>query len=345
MENNKLRTPLIYSAILLAVVSLIIFLTVSSPGGSIWGAIGSIFYTIFKAVQLTIGLVLALLVCLAVLVGIFFGCVAMVSRENAARMYRQLLDLVPDQFDWIKSRMPGAQPPEPQELSREAVPGQTGGGAAAAGAAIESIRRTQGSVEEKLNMLQSRIEQYEKDESVTKLSEWLRAEEQKTGEVQAAMELLEQRIGQLQEKIDVVAEKMAADSSADALSDVRKKIDELAQSCSNRDADVQALEQKVGAIKEEDLAAMQNTLAGLEEKLESRLETGESDEHRLFSYIEDEQEKEKIQQLVTEAMEQEMTYAQATDHIVENVAPDTAKVIAEHPALTKEFIREHRKQN
>lgn len=344
MENNRLRTPLINSAILLAAVSLIIYLAVSSPGGSIWSAIGAIFYAFFKGIQLAIGLVLALLVCLAVLIGIFFGCVAMVSRESAARMYQQLQGFVIGQFNLARGVVMEDVVPKTQDAPVVSPAGQADKGFFSDRSSLADIQKVQSTFEEKLNSLQSRIEQSEQDESITKLSDWLRAEEQKTEEVKASMELLDQQMRQLQKSVEEVAEKLTADSSADILGAMQEKIADLVKSNSNRDADIGTLQRKVDALNSE-LKAVQEKLTLFEEERKSIQEQDESGKHRLFSYIENEQEKEKIQQLVTEAMDQEMTYAQATDYLVENVSPDTAKIIADHPALTKEFIRENRKQN
>jgi hypothetical protein len=59
--------------------------------------------------------------------------------------------------------------------------------------------------------------------------------------------------------------------------------------------------------------------------------------------VENSEDKKKLQQIVTETMQEEMTYAQVTELLSRNVGKKTAKVLAEHPSLTKEFIRECRR--
>lgn len=336
MANNRLKTPLINSAILLAVVSLIIYLTVTSPEGSFWGAIGSIFYALFRAVQLVVGLVLALIVCLAVLVGIFFGCIAMVNRDSAARMYRQLKDFGTGNFNRAYALVRGTEVPEAQDIPPAASTGAAGPVSKAEPAG--DIHRAQTGLEERLNRLQARVEQNEQDESITKLSDWLREEERKTEEVREAMEQLAEQVGKLREEVDGIAAKISADDAGRDLQELRSQVEKLASGEGGRDTAVSTLQEKIDAIQKE----LKEVRAALAESEAGGEGTGE---HRLFNYIENEQEREKILKLVAEATEGEMTYAQATDHIVANVSPDTAKIIAEHPALTKELLREHRKQD
>ncbi|HHO47587.1 MAG TPA: hypothetical protein ENN06_03905 [Desulfobacteraceae bacterium] len=104
MNNNMLRTPLIKSALLLAGLSLIIYLTITS-GGSVLGSLQAIVVGIFRGIQLVVGLFLALFLCIAVLIGIFLGGMAMVSRETAARMANQLRDLAAENLQIVVSRL------------------------------------------------------------------------------------------------------------------------------------------------------------------------------------------------------------------------------------------------
>lgn len=105
MNNNMLRAPLIKSALLLAGFSLLIYLTITSSDGSVWSSLQAIFLGIFRAAQLIVGLVLALFICIAVLIGIFFGTVAMVSRDSAARMFNQLRDTVAARLQFVSSSL------------------------------------------------------------------------------------------------------------------------------------------------------------------------------------------------------------------------------------------------
>ena len=98
MKTNGLRTPLIYSAILLLFVSLIVYLTTVSPGGSIFGSLGTIIVGFFRLIQTIIGLLFGVLVSLAVLVGIFFGAVALIDRRKASSMFEGLRTVIADKL-------------------------------------------------------------------------------------------------------------------------------------------------------------------------------------------------------------------------------------------------------
>ncbi len=94
MKPNVLRTPLINSAIILFIFSMLVYFTTSSPEGSVWSSIGAIVMLILRAVQLGIGLALGLLVCLVVMIGIFLGSVALFNVGTASRMYEGLRRVV-----------------------------------------------------------------------------------------------------------------------------------------------------------------------------------------------------------------------------------------------------------
>lgn len=345
MKNNMFRAPLIKSAVLLAAFSLIIFLTVSSPGGSVWGSIGAIFYTIFKAAQLAVGLILALLVCFAVLTGIFFGCVAMVSSENAVKMYNQLHRFVRDKFHSVQSLIRMGDKTKSPDFSGADSPSQVNEMSMHMDNSLEDIRKSQSSIEEKVLTLQSRVERTEQDESVTKLSDWLRSEEDKTKKVQALLELFDQQVLQLKKQAADMTEKLESISSDFSLNELMGRIETLEQSNTDCFSGISLLQEKVDSLSKELAATRTIHSESLQEKEEISSTQEVSDEHRLFSYIENPQDKEKIRQFAAEALNQEMTYTQATEHISKNVSQKTAKVIADHPSLTKEYIRQCRKKH
>ncbi|MDW7772276.1 MAG: hypothetical protein SCH71_05225 [Desulfobulbaceae bacterium] len=331
MKNNLLRTALIRSAALLAVFSIVIYLTLSSPEGSIWSSMGAIFYTLFKAAQLTVGLVLALLVCFAVLAGIFFGCAAMVSREGAKRMYEQLRRFMSDKFNSLQSLIMTGNRWKPRgELSGSLHK------------SIDDMRRTQGTIEEKLRIMQARIEQIEQNESITKLSDWLRAEEKKRYEAQVLLEVLDRQVGELQKQTADMAEQLARMSGGDSLKDLTGRLETLEKNGNDFLSAMHSVTAQVDVLSRDAALLRESVPQGAGE--EENPGQDDTDAHRLFSYIENPQEREKIQQLVAEALDREMTYAQAADHIAANVAPETAGIIAQHPSLTKKIISESRKK-
>jgi len=98
MKTNVLRGPLIKSAVILIVFSLLVYLTAAQPGGNVWSALGTIIVGIFRTIQFAIGLFIGVVVCLAILIGIFLGAVALVDRSSASRMYEGLRQAFADQM-------------------------------------------------------------------------------------------------------------------------------------------------------------------------------------------------------------------------------------------------------
>lgn len=63
----------------------------------------------------------------------------------------------------------------------------------------------------------------------------------------------------------------------------------------------------------------------------------------IFSYIENEKDQALFIAKVEEALAQEMTYAQIDEHLTKSVPPELDKIIKDHPALTKSYIRNLRR--
>ncbi|MCI5139317.1 MAG: hypothetical protein D3922_13110, partial [Candidatus Electrothrix sp. AR1] len=100
MKNNTLIKPISYSAIVLALFSLLIYLIAGSPEATIWSSIGLIIMGTLRTMQWIIAMTLALIVCLAFLFAIFFGAVALFDREISTKMYSNFKTLL---FSWLPS--------------------------------------------------------------------------------------------------------------------------------------------------------------------------------------------------------------------------------------------------
>ena len=96
MKANMMRTPLIKSAVVLLVFALLAYFTSASPEGSVLNSVSLIIIGMFRLIQWAIAMIIGLTVSIAVLIGIFLLCVAMVSRENAARMFQNVKRSVAD---------------------------------------------------------------------------------------------------------------------------------------------------------------------------------------------------------------------------------------------------------
>ncbi len=294
MKNNKLRAPLIKSAVLLAVFSLLVYLTSTSPNGSVWSSLGQIFFGVFRIAQLGVGLILALLFCLVVLVGIFLGSVAMVSRDSAATMYRQLCQMLADRLLFLK------------KLVRKNDYRQV----------AAAIGERQDKLENGLAAMHSRLEQLERDDGreLAARLEYLAAEVAVSREIGSRAE----------EKIQVLAGQVEEITRQIRENNPGPRLAELA-------AGLEALAERLDAGGNKDTAAANN---------DRRDEEGAA--HRLFAYLDDPEDQEKIARLVADTFAKDMTYAQTVDYLVQEMG-GAADAIAAHPALVKDYIRYCRK--
>lgn len=338
MSKNFLRAPLIKSAALLIVLTLIIYLTATTQDGGVFSSLGAIIYGIFKAIQLGIGLVLALLLCIAILIGIFLGGVAMVSTDSATKMYYQLLEMLSEKVGFIKLPIK-KEKSQAEGVSLDALKASLQD--EMAGHVESSVENVQRTIDEGMQDLQARVEQIETDDSFSVISDRLQGQEEKlsaieeavgsgTGEIQKLQEQLTALSQQLQ---DIQSEAGKADPT-DKIATLEKSSDELKSLCSSLAEDVKSLQDELGALK----------TASQEEEQEAASEESEDEgEHRLFTYIEDQEEKEKISQLVTEGLNNDMTYAQIMEQLSEQTSEATATALDEHPSLTKDYIRHVKK--
>jgi chromosome segregation ATPase len=96
------------------------------------------------------------------------------------------------------------------------------------------------------------------------------------------------------------------------------------------------------------LQAKQSTLGSELAELGARLEVIETNFKQaptsgIFSYIESEEHRGLLATKVEEALAQDLTYAQIDEFLTRNLPSDLDEVIKAHPALTKNYIRNLRR--
>lgn len=336
MNKNLLRAPLINSAVLLAVLTLIIYLTVTSHDGGIFSSIGTIIYAVFKVIQLGIALILSFILCLAIFIGIFLGGMAIVSTDSATRMYNQLVQVLSEKVGFIKL-------PVKKEGGRSASAGVSLEALKAslqdemAGQVDSSVQNVQRSIDERFQDIQSRVEQIESDDSSSAISDRLQVQEEKVSAVEEAVGSGTGEIQKLQEQLQAISQQLQNLSSDTGKADLTEKIASLESTTNEFKSYSSSLAEKFESLQG-DVDALKSVRE--QEAQEVAPEEAEDDsEHRLFSYIDDQEEQEKIGQLVAEGLQNEMTYAQIMDQLAEQMNNTTAEILADHPTLTKEYIR------
>ncbi len=359
MKNNPLRVPLINSAVVLAVLALIVYFTVTSGHGSLWSSIGAIFILIFRLAQLAIGLGLALLVSLGVLIGIFLGAVAIFDGAAASRMYEGLRRII---LTWTaplaglfksdrEEKLAAALADMEQRIGRE-ISGQVGGLRREMTTLREelggSVQKVAGKVTQLEAACVSREEMAEPLEAVSAVTE--------------AVATLEQGLKKVEDRLDQVAKQAAALDGASLLGDLPARVEALEQAEPPEipeipeipePVDIGPLETQIQDLSRE-IDSLREALASLESAAPARTggtETGDDtaaapaeDEHRLLSYFDNPEDKRKLADLVAQTLKKDMTYAQVTEFLIREMGEEGGKVISDHPSLAKDYIRQCRRK-
>lgn len=357
MKPNLLRAPLINSAILLVVCSLLVYFTLTSPEGSIWSSIGAIFTLFFRIAQLMIGLALGLLVCFVVLIGIFLGAVALFDASSASRMYEGLrqtiLNWLAPVLDLLSSDSEDKLQAELSDLGRTLKTDFS----QMIGSARRELSTVQNELAGKLQALQGKVQATEEATAEKVSTEQLEAVTAEVTTVTEALTATEGKIKTLQAKVEEAVQKIGAVDPGAILGDVPARLEKLEQQEPSAPVDLQPLEKKIAALQAE-IKTLQAALkeaskpqkqeaveapaaAAKEEKKEERAEEGA--EHRLLSYFEQKADQEKLVGLVAESLKKDMTYAQVTDFLIKKMGKKGGTIIAEHPSLAKDFIRQCRR--
>jgi type II secretory pathway component PulC len=90
MKANMMRAPLIKSAAVLLVFSLLAYLTSVSPEGGVLSSVGLIIIGAFRLVQWALAMIIGLTISIAFLIAIFLFAAFLVNKQTAASMYEAL---------------------------------------------------------------------------------------------------------------------------------------------------------------------------------------------------------------------------------------------------------------
>jgi len=373
MKSNQLRSPLISSAILLAVFSLIVYFTLTSPEGSVLNSFGSIVALLLRIIQVVIGLGLALIVSLAVLIGIFLGAVALVNPSTSSRMFEALRQAI---RSWLAPLAGLLKSKKGEKLKEERD---------AFGATLKidfsrmvapvkkELAAVQGNFDNKVSALRGKLSEVE--ESIAGKAS-IEQVETVTAEVAAVSETLtgtEASVKTLAAKV----EQVGAPDSGQILGDLPSRLEALEHKEDPEAIDLQAIEEKISGLQaeitratqplEEKIAALTSEIIELKAAPAEKKSTAKSEvaatkeeqkgasaatsvpeaddgEHRLLTYFTDAAEKKKIEDLVGQTLKKDMTYAQVTKFLVKKMGKDGGKIIREHPSLVKDYIRQCRRK-
>jgi len=376
MKPSVLRAPLIKSAIVLVIFSLLVYFTGSSAEGSVWSAIGTIFITAFKTIQWLIGLSIALVVCIAVMIGIFFGAVAMINPSSSSRMYEGLrLTLI----DWFQPLVNALKSNHAEQLTSalDEFGGDLKKEINADIAATQNIlKKNQAELENKLSSLSSRLTALEETTSGLAAAEQVDAlGEEVKGAVDSAAEIktaLKGELDALKNTAEQTAKQIQEVSGEAILGELPARIEALEQQeipepppavdIAPLQKDITALQAELTAVQQKVEEALQaatkvaekpavpastskNEPAEKESKKEKKSGEAEIEEHRIFSYFDDPADKKKVTDLVASTLKKDMSYKQVMDYVAKELGGAKGEIITSHPSLSKDYIRQCRRSS
>ena len=373
MKQNVLRGPLVKSAVVLVVFSLLFYFTSSTPGGSVWASIGTLCIALFKTVQWAVGMAIGLTVSLVVLVGIFLGAVALADPASASRMYEGLRRTVISWFapllGLFKSdrgeKAAAALDSMGQDLKNQFTADLQGLQA--------GLRRNQAELDSKMAGLTSRLSTLEETAATLAPAEQVDvlAEEIKSA-VDAAAEL-QGTVTALKSSVDQAAKQVEAVSGEAILGDVPARLEALEQQEFPEipsPVDLSPLEKEIAVLRTEitvvrkqvaeaavpvaakkaaakpaekakkqaaPAAGKEQPAAKTEPKVKAKSEQPE--EHRIFSYFESAADKKKVADVVQSTLKKDMSYKQVMELLAKNLGGKKGAIITSHPSLSKDYIR------
>jgi len=333
MKNQELQTSLVKSGIISGIFVFFIYAFAVSDSGGVMGTLSSLFTgTVFL-----FGLALALAVSIAVMFGIYFGILYMYDQETCKSTYSEFKIKLHESTKELC-----CCPAIAKCLSRHAS------GAAVSEDDLRPLRSNQEAFQSQLSNLQTSIVALEKT-----LSSFT-----------SSIGVATKEIAQLDEKVDVMAEELEKKASTASLEEATKKlsadiaaiqgkvkplnnkISEIETALSSFESEEKsaagAQDEVTSAINgiQEELAKMKSSMESLLSSSQTVAESGEDDDnHRILSRFTSKNDEKNFTKLVTETVSQKMTYAQIDEFLKKSLSTQASAVIAEHPSLTKDYIR------
>jgi hypothetical protein len=373
MKANTLRGPLIKSAIVLFIISMLAYFTSTSPGGSVWASMGTLTVTILRTVQWAISLVIALAVSLSVMIGIFLGAVALVNPASSASMFESLVKTLGTWFAPLAAifssnkeaelakTLEGMATDLKKELTADIQAVQSG-----LRQGITGVESKVSSVASRLGTIEETAASLAPSEQVEALAEEVKSAGESLAEIKGVAESLKGKVEQAEKQVKEV-------SGETILGDLPSRLEALEQQEIPEPVpavDVSPLEQEIASLKKE-LAEVKKIAAEAVVKAEKKddkppkaqktkapaaaaqentkqaasQQAAAENEHRIFSYFDNEKDKKKVAELVQSTMKKDMSYKQVMDFVAKQLGGEKGKIITSHPSLSKDYIRLCRKNS
>jgi len=330
MKRHDMQKPLVQSALVLLAVFLLIGLVAGSEANSIAAGITSMFKGIFLTILFVVALVIAVIISIALLVGIYLAALALYSPQAAGEGYHKLRIYLKDYASsWsasLQKRMARSRATPSSSTARDTRPSST--------VHVDDKTKTSDAAEDAGGHLSQEISKI--DSSLSQLQEENR-------NISAAVSKLETTINEMPvEEVSTTTEKLTVrqEEMSAGLADCQSRLDEMS---STLQQNANAMDQQKKQLQEalEKIEVLTSELEGLRSLKEPTEELSQNpqEEPRLFAYIEEQQYRKQIGELVDEALAEDMTYAEIDDFLSQSLPQEIDTILKEHPSLTKDFIR------
>ncbi len=360
MKANVLRMPLIKAAGILFIFSLLVYFTSTDPEATIWTSLGTIIVAGFTTVQWLVAMSLALVFSIAFLIGVFLGAVAVFNPGTSSRMYEGLRlrligwlapinELWTNTFKSDNSEQLAALTALSEDLKTE-----IGTDIRAGQAGLQKLEKMQNDLIARIDTLTARLTTLEEataelatNQQVEELGEELKTVVDSTAGMREVVD-------SLQKKVTETSSEVAAISPETILGDLPGRLEALEQEKPEQPAavDLAPMEKKISEIQAEVASLKMNSTVPAaapaeKEKDESEPEnTAEAGDegHRIFSYFDSQEDKTKVAELVASTLKKDMSYKQVMDLVAKGLGSN-GKIITSHPSLSKDYIRQCRRNS
>lgn len=304
MSNNEFRKPLTQSVAILCVVIIFFTLISSSAPGGTGATILAFFSGVGSLILLVIGLAIALPLSIAILVAIFLGAVSLQSREKASQMYQDLKDNLPLILQPLKDRWLCCNNDSNTRITQEEY---------------DKMEQEFSSLKESNAGLETKIQKLSSDKKSVKIN---------LSEVTAQNSVLK---GELDELSEAVVKLQGSEIElSEMITTLKDKFDEIDDTELRNQ--ITALE-KIQAETNTNIESLTERLASIEKNTKQAPTSG------IFSYITSKADQNAFAEEVQTALSQDMTYSQIDEFLSKNLDNSLDKIIKDHPSLTKNYIR------
>jgi len=338
MKNLELRASLIKSGVLLALFIFFIYAFAVGDSGGVGGTMGSL----ISAITFVIGLTIALVISVSILFAIYFGILYLYNPDVSKKTYDELKAIstaatanLPISAKCCHSKKATTISPAVSLEDLQAIEQNQ----ANLGTQLENIGSTVETLQKTLNGFNTALSSAK--EEMTAVEEKLASFEESL-ETKATAEAVDDSAKKMNTELESVNGSIK--SLTDKLATLKENVTSLGSQEDEEGEDVQGLIDKTIIALKGEIKAVQDDLAKLSSAPAKDTKAKEGDKeddsaHRILGYFTKKADEKKFVTSVKKAVDQGMTYAQVGEFLNDTLSKEAGAIIADHPSLTKDYIR------